>query len=210
MIDSKSRLTLLQSILRGLFTVVGFGLLGLPFLEILVHPWRRGFHDKMSDTILVNAKKRIKNDIPHKPYLEVQLVKYYLSWSLGSIMLFMLLALIISQIETIPTNGRRPASITEKQNVTSGAQSLQCGEKDFTEVMNLWRTEKLSQECLLSSADKLLWSKKSSVLNRQKAYAIKGILESDDGKALQYLMHSQRPTEKIKDKENVSPNAHRL
>ncbi len=51
-------LTWNQCLLRSTFSLLSWVFLGLPFLEIITHPQRRAWHDRVSDTYVADLKRK--------------------------------------------------------------------------------------------------------------------------------------------------------
>jgi uncharacterized RDD family membrane protein YckC len=54
----EGRLTWNQSLMRALFSLISWIFLGLPFLEVVTHPMKRAWHDRVSDSFVVDLKHK--------------------------------------------------------------------------------------------------------------------------------------------------------
>lgn len=52
------RLTWNQCLLRSTFSLFSWLFMGLPFLEVVTHPVKRAWHDRVSDTIVIDLKQK--------------------------------------------------------------------------------------------------------------------------------------------------------
>lgn len=64
-----------QCLLRSTFSLFSFFLLGLPFLEVITHVLGRAWHDRVSDTFVIDLKSK-----PFSPtiQLNVQMVRFFM------------------------------------------------------------------------------------------------------------------------------------
>lgn len=54
-----SKRSLYSCSLRSLSFFVECFLLGLPFISLFTHPWRRAYHDRLGDTLVLSSKRRV-------------------------------------------------------------------------------------------------------------------------------------------------------
>lgn len=176
------RITLSVALLRGFSWSFGVLLLGLPFLEILSHPQRRAFHDRVSDTQVVTLKQ-VADRGPH-PYEALFIRKVLI---LTSLTVLMWSISLIGKFYGMAVEG-----VFKEQELLES--DYLCKDKGLESEKGYSRLEKaialywagsLSADCLWTEADFALW--KSGSENRAWAYLAKAIVEQDLDKRSDYI-----------------------
>jgi uncharacterized RDD family membrane protein YckC len=127
-----------QCLLRSFFSLLSWLLLGLPFLEVITHPVARAWHDRISDSIVIDLKGRPFN---RGVLSNVGFVRTFLV--IGVFALLMLLSTFINSQDELLFTGESE-SIESTDSLV--AQALL--KKDFYEDTQneieerIWRNEK--------------------------------------------------------------------
>lgn len=190
-------LTYSRAIVRSFFWCLSVLSLGIPFLEILGHPYRRAFHERGSDTMVVTLK-----DVEAAPlWIESRFVGSWMSLFFGGIIVFA--AMATSSLWNHHVKSAQTQKSTPKALVTK-VESLICAEVEDAEkageitatqridfALALWMSDKSFEECLDKEADWALWHSKGQEDKASTelawAYLAKSQLNSDKKIQLQYL-----------------------
>lgn len=164
----KAQLTFSQCLLRSVGFVGSFLFLAIPFLEILGHPYRRSFHERASDTMVITLKK-VSDDGPQ----EIE-EKFISSWVRTSF--FMLVAFIfLSASKTyysLKANSGQSRYAVSNQCKMINDKNLQ-GSARLDAALSLFVLDEISGECLNQEADASLWGDPTG--SQELAYVAKYI-----------------------------------
>ncbi|PWU18485.1 MAG: hypothetical protein C5B49_07115 [Bdellovibrio sp.] len=172
--------TLGASLLRSLVWALEWVFLGLPFLEVLSHPSRRPWHDRISETVVV-SEKLIGGDTPH--WIERRFFRN-LYW--GAFAVFLLWAAVLAKQTLLSIEHGRmkrdelveagylcsqiptPAKGNDADDSSPSAR-LDLG-------ISLFLLDQVPAECLESEADFAIWTQDPDAL--QWAHLARGFLRS--------------------------------
>lgn len=148
------KLTFAQSFLRPLGWWVGTLLLGVPFLEILGHPLRRAFHERVSDTLVISHKQE-PVDIPLA--VETRYISSTL-WIFFGFMFVMGLALMGKAYKTAVMEGLSgKKTFTQAFCPTVPTDHYQ-GQKRLDVALALYFAEETDDACVYTEAQKAVWT----------------------------------------------------
>lgn len=147
-------LTLAQAFLRPIGWWIGAAFLGVPFLEILGHPLRRAFHERVSDTVVV-SHKQVPVDYP----LAVE--SRYISstmWIFFGSMFILGLALMGKTYRTAVNDGLDGLrSVTQTACASISSEEYQ-GQKRLDMALALYFAEEADEACVYTEAQKAVWT----------------------------------------------------
>lgn len=178
-----------QCLVRALSWNVSLFLLGIPFLEIFGHPFRRAFHDRCSDTIVTTLKlKGASAPLP----IEVRLVS---SWMTTAFALFaVVIAFSLSQL----MQGWRQ-DISYRQAAHDYREDLFCEDlpdvQDVNERLDLagalFLAEEVSNSCVEKEVERVLWHTTQAKVSEQSwAYFLKAITTTDAEEKKRYYFQA--------------------
>lgn len=167
-IPEKSRLNFSQCLVRSICFVASFAMCALPFLEVLSHPFRRAFHERASDTIVITLKK-VHDEGPHR--LEEQFVG---SW-LRSIFFVFLFFISLGAIKAYKSFHSLAVSdlVDHSSQCKEVSDKIPIGEGRLDASLALFVLSEISADCLNKEADASLWEDPKS--NQDLAYLAKFI-----------------------------------
>lgn len=150
----RPRLSYAQCFFRALGWSLSFLLLAIPFLEILSHPFRRAFHDRASDSLVITLKK-VHDDGPVP--MESRFIASWMRMSF----LFLALFAVIGFFRTyhglyagdFRSSGQTFAGLCRELpdgTVLDGAARLDA-------ALSLYMLNAVSAECLEKESDLALW-----------------------------------------------------
>lgn len=130
-------------------------LLGIPFLEIIGHPFRRGFHERLSDTLVVTLKDE-HNDMPLP--VETRYVGTTLWLFFG--MLFVIGAMFMAKAyKAALLEGLSSTQAVAEAELCPASLSEDYQDKARLDMaIALFIADKADKACLQSEAQKVLWS----------------------------------------------------
>lgn len=175
----RRRLTYAQCFFRALCWSLSFFLLAIPFLEILSHPFRRAFHDRASDTLVITLKK-VYDEGPLP--LESRFVGSWMRMSL----LFLALFAAIGFLRTYHSlyagefreSGKGLAGLCKElpdMSILDGAARLDA-------ALSLYMLNTVSAECLEKESDLALWGEPARI--EPLAYLAKFVLSEGKEQSL--------------------------
>lgn len=154
---SKGRLTLMQALSRA--TLWWFSMpLVLPLLGVYTNPWRRAFHDRATDTVVV-TRKEVGDPGP----LEME-ARFFLSWGR---MVFLLLLMVGTAFLSHTHSLLRSGYFSRLEALDGGQLCLDIAENvsaknRLDRAVASFLTGQVDRECLEKEADYALWKKDSS------------------------------------------------
>lgn len=149
-----------QALVRSLFYTLSWLFAGLPLLEMLTHPIRRCWHDRVSDTIVVSYRP-VPALVPVNKHLRAEPVRA--TMIIGYFFLILCATTWISQMDSLSFTG---ISYNETEVDTLVARALL--KKDESESVRaeiddkLWNA-KTPQEKSLAYFYRFIWEKEESV-----------------------------------------------
>lgn len=159
-----------QALSRSFSWWFGGLLLLLPNLEILSHPLRRGFHDRISDTILINSKGQNSRPLQaEKKFITSWLYMFFSGLSIALFVFFLNLE-----------NQTLEGTFTFAKNLSEGLLCEEISANEFNyekrldEAISLFLTGNISPACLQKESDFVLWQKQSKF--HTLAYFAKALL----------------------------------
>lgn len=180
-LEDGARLSWGASLLRACTQLFELCLLGLPFLEILSHPERRPWHDRLAESHVVSLKGR-SFEAPH--WLEQRFFRnLYWGFSLSVVLMFgsfmwkthQQLAVGAFKREELRDSGYLCESL---QDVKS-SELLGESESRMDFALAMYNAGLVSSECLESEADFAFWTQNSELL--PWASLIRGVLAQEKG-----------------------------
>lgn len=177
---AQDRLSYPQCLQRSFFWCLGFVVLAIPFLEILSHPLRRAFHERVSDTMTVTLKQKA-DEAPHP--LEARFIVACMRMTF----LFFLFVGGLSFLKTYHSLSAREfkehAAVTDYACKEIQDSSL-VGEARLDTALTLFLLNEINNECLNNEADFALWG--APLQSQGMAYLAK-YLVADESTQDQYL-----------------------
>lgn len=151
---SRQRLSLMQSLTRATLWWFSMPLL-LPLLGVYTNPWRRTFHDRAADTVLV-TKKAVGDPGP----VDVEM-RFFLSWGrLVFLMLLMIGTAFLAHTHSLLRAGyfARVQAMDEGQLCLDIPESLSAKDR-LDRAVASFLTGQIDRDCLEREADYALWRK---------------------------------------------------
>jgi hypothetical protein len=164
----KSELTFSKCLLRSVGFVGSFLFLAIPFLEILGHPYRRSFHERASDTMVITLKK-ISDDGPQD--IEEKFISSWVRTSFFMLAAFMFLSASKTYYSLKASSGASRYA-TSNQCKMINDKNLQ-GSARLDAALALFVLDEISGDCLNQEADAFLWGDPTGI--QELAYVAKYI-----------------------------------
>lgn len=152
--NDESRLSLGQSLLRPFGWWLGTFLGGVPFLEILGHPLRRAFHERVSDTVVISLKQE-PVDVP----LAVE--TRYISSTMWLFFGFLFVTGIVLMGKTYREavhQGLSPRKIVSETQCPQISEETYQGMKRLDMALALYFADETTADCLGGEAQHAVWS----------------------------------------------------
>ena len=173
-----------QALLRSTIWVLQFAVFGIPFLDVLSHPLRRGLHDRAAETLLVTLKAE------GDPGPQALQAKWAQNMKAG-----FLLSLIfwVSIVGVRLYSQSMKGEFTKRELIKSQffcpeieEVASQPGQSRMDAALALYLTSESDSSCLLREAEFAFWTR--NVSERTWAYFAKGIFyQYDIKKAKHYF-----------------------
>lgn len=173
--DPKKQLRFSQAFLRSTLWVLEFICLLFPFLEIASESLRRPLHDRAAGTMVVTLKNKGDGG-PH--LLESQFVRQVLV--VVSLCAFVWATFFVGHFYKMAVRGDFKKSELESDNslCSTVTSSLKGNELRIDKALALYLADSISEECLSSEADFVLWTPAGN--EKAWAYLAKGLLKKYD------------------------------
>jgi uncharacterized RDD family membrane protein YckC len=164
-----------QAFLRSTIWVLEFICLLFPFLEIASESLRRPVHDRAAGTMVVTLKNKGDSG-PH--LLESQFVRQILV--VVSLCGFVWATFFVGHFYKMAVRGDFKKSELESDNslCSTVTSNLKGNELRIDKALALYLADSITEECLSSEADFVLWTPSSS--EKSWAYLAKGLLKKYD------------------------------
>jgi uncharacterized RDD family membrane protein YckC len=174
-ISLEGRLRFSQALLRSVLWVGEVVFLGMPFLEILSETSRRPLHDRAAGTVVVTLKKQ---GDPGPQVLETQFMRHF--FVIFSLAAFVWVIFFVGHFYKQAVRGEFKKSELEADQYlcSSVSSSLQPKDQRIDKALALFMADEISEECLASEADFVLWTQNES--DKSWAYLAKGLLQKSD------------------------------
>jgi hypothetical protein len=152
-LKTNRKLSFAQCLIRSLGWWMGTLMLGVPFLEILGHPLRRAFHERVSDTLVISRKQEAA-DFP----LDIE-ARYISStmWIFYGVMFVIGMALMGKAYRTAINeglNGRKVVSQAFCPNISGDQYKNQ---KRLDIALALYFADEVDGACVFTEAQKAVW-----------------------------------------------------
>lgn len=173
--DPRERIRFTQAFLRSFLWVLEAICLCIPFLEVVSEPMRRPLHDRAAGTMAVTLKK-VGDQGPS--LLESQFVRQILL--VTSLGVFVWTIFFVGHFYKLAVRGEFRKSELENDNYlcSSVTSSLKSQEVRMDKALALFLADEISEECLASEADFVLWTPNDT--EKSWAYLAKGLLKKYD------------------------------
>lgn len=169
----QERLSLNQCLLRAFFWCTGFLCLAVPFLEIASHPFRRAFHERASDTMVMTLKQQ-GDEGPHP--LESRFISSWMRMSF----LFLLLFGVLGFFKTY--HMLKLGAFREKDGHMLACKEIKdpdlSGVARVDAALSLFLLNEVSAECLEKEAEASLWN--DPVNSQDMAYLAKFVISEGE------------------------------
>lgn len=180
-IDQK-RLSLGNAFTRSFSLLIEILCFGLPWLEVLSHPDRRPWHDRLAESEVVTHKKIIFEG-PH--WLEQRFFRNLYWGSALTAIVFIASALINVRHQVSVGVFKRidlenSGYLCEQVSPVPRHPALEPAEARLDYALALFSTGQLSQECLESEADFVFWTQNEKLMSW--GHLIRGVLAQAEGK----------------------------
>lgn len=150
---SGESLSFAQCLLRPMGWWGGVALLGVPFLEILGHPLRRSFHERLSDTLVVSLKQE-SSDFPLA--IEARYIgsTMWIFFGFGTVLALALMGKAYKAAVTEGTAGGKEVSQAFCPEVSP--QKYQ-DQQRLDMALALYFAEEVDEACVYTEAQKAVW-----------------------------------------------------
>lgn len=153
-LSAEHKLTFAQSFLRPLGWWLGALLMGVPFLEILGHPLRRAFHERVSDTLVISHKQD-PVDVPLA--VETRYISSTL-WIFFGFMFAMGIALMGKAYKTALVEGLAGKKTFSQAYCPSIPSEQYQGQKRLDLALSLYLAGEADEACVHTEAQKAVWA----------------------------------------------------
>ena len=153
-LSAEHKLTFAQSFLRPLGWWLGTLLMGVPFLEILGHPLRRAFHERVSDTLVI-SHKHDPVDVPLA--VETRYISSTL-WIFFGFMFVMGIALMGKAYKTALLEGLAGKNTYSQAYCPSIPNEQYQGQKRLDLALSLYLAGEVDEACVHTEAQKAVWT----------------------------------------------------
>ncbi|WP_413288288.1 RDD family protein [Bdellovibrio sp. HCB337] len=152
--DDQKQLTFAQSLLRPMGWWLGTGMLGVPFMEILGHPLRRAFHERVSDTLVISLKQE-----PVDAPLAVE-SRYIRStmWIFFGFMFLMGVTFMGKTYKTAVVEGLASGQKISKSYCPDIPTEKYKDEKRLDVALALFFAEQSDESCVYTEAQNAVWN----------------------------------------------------
>ncbi|HEY8271050.1 MAG TPA: RDD family protein [Pseudobdellovibrionaceae bacterium] len=148
------QLSFAQCLVRAFGWWGGLLMLGVPFLEILGHPLRRAFHERVSDTIVLSHKQEAA-DFP------LAMETHYVSsvmWVFYGFMLLLGLALMGKTYQAAVYEGLNGRAILSQASCSNISVDKYKDQKRLDLALALYFTDEVDETCVFTEAQKAVWT----------------------------------------------------
>lgn len=152
-LNERKRLSFSQALLRSLGWWLGALSLGLPFLEILGHPLRRAFHERLSDTMVISLKQE-KAEVPLA--IESRYIGSTL-WVFFGFLILLGLTLMSKAYRNALVQGMSAKHQYAQSRCEQVPRDIENPEKRVDMAMSLYLTEDVDDLCVYNEAQRLMW-----------------------------------------------------
>lgn len=154
------QLTFLTALARSCFMLLGLFLLAVPFLALFSHPLRRALHDRISDTVVVGLKESA--GFPNNKEK---------SWATGlTVFAFVLPLLILISVLKMVSSSSLKNDFSPFEAETSHFLpcefALKEGQTKMELAIELFLSDRVTQECLHNFAQDSLWKNQEIELSK--------------------------------------------
>lgn len=173
--EHEKKLPFYQILMRTFLKCLSFMMLGIPFLEILLHPYRRTFYDLATDSMVL-TKKVLYPDLGPKESHPISRKLFYA----GYFYLFILLGLIAlpDGLHSHFENSLLLNAEYKKMEKCFPMENISSQERlNFLTILNYLGVG--NSECLYDEADRMVWSPDPQI--RQLAMYAKAVVEVSTG-----------------------------
>lgn len=174
------KLTFAQSFLRPMGWWFGFLLMGVPFLEILGHPLRRAFHERVSDTLVLSHK--------HEPVdLPLAVETRYISstlWIFFGFMFVMGLALMGKAYKAAVLEGLNGKKTVSQAYCPSIPTDRYQGQKRLDVALAMYLADETDDACVYTEAQKAVWALEGE--DKALGNLAMAVISEDDKEAAAY------------------------
>ncbi len=176
--SDNSKIGFSQAMMRSCVWAWQLVFLGIPFMEVLSHPDRRPWHDRLSETLVLTNKK-VRSDSPH--WIEQHFFRN-LYWAISCVVA-VTAGLQVKSLMVDSMNGemKREELVREGYLCSSLSESLPPTEDNhrLDYGLGLFLVGQINSECLESELDFVLWSQNQKEI--PWAYLARGFLSEAAG-----------------------------
>lgn len=153
-LSDQRKLTFAQSFLRPIGWWIGTLLMGVPFLEILGHPLRRAFHERLSDTLVISHKQE-PVDLPLA--VETRYISSTL-WIFFGFMFVLGVTLMGKAYKAAVLEGLAGKKTFSQAFCPSIPTEKYQGQKRLDVALALYFADEVDDTCVYNEAQKAVWT----------------------------------------------------
>lgn len=154
-LQGNTKLSFGQCLLRSVSWWVGLMFFGIPFLEVLGHPLRRAFHERISDTLVVSLKQEAV-DLPMA--LETQYIRSTL-WTFFGALFFVGAVFLLKSYKQALRGGLVAGRALPTASCPALSSEKYSEQKRLDMALALYFAEEVDEACVYAEAQNAVWNR---------------------------------------------------